>query len=214
MSLVASKEFRLWYRQPASKWLEALPLGNGRLGAMLWGGPQRERAGLNIDTLWSGGPRTAHPVGSAAVLAELRAAVLERRAYAEADALALRLQGSFNEVKGAKMWTAARNCGVRRDLRRGRKTGAARNFGAEGAPRSAAVARICRPSGDSQVVHLNQSTGPITRRPEDYAATDRYSWMSPPSTSWRLTASEGGSRGAARRAGTPRSRPRCGRSVL
>jgi len=98
MSLGAKKEFRLWYRQPARKWLEALPLGNGRLGAMLWGGPQRERADLNIDTLWSGGPRTAHFDDSAAVLAELRAAVLERRAYAEADALALRLQGSFNEA--------------------------------------------------------------------------------------------------------------------
>ena len=98
MSPVVSKECRLWYRQPASKWLEALPLGNGRLGAMLWGGPQRERVDLNIDTLWSGGPRTARPEGAAAVLAALRAAVLARRAYAEADALALRLQGSFNEA--------------------------------------------------------------------------------------------------------------------
>ncbi|MGO9658298.1 MAG: glycosyl hydrolase family 95 catalytic domain-containing protein [Acidimicrobiales bacterium] len=98
MSAVASKEFRLWYRQPASNWLEALPLGNGRLGAMVWGGPRRERVDLNIDTLWSGGPRTARPEGSAAVLAALRAAVLERRDYAQADALALRLQGSFNEA--------------------------------------------------------------------------------------------------------------------
>jgi alpha-L-fucosidase 2 len=98
IGVAAGKEFRLWYRQPASKWLEALPLGNGRLGAMVWGGPQQERIDLNIDTLWSGGPRTVHSEGSAGVLAELRAAVLERRAYAEADALALRLQGSFNEA--------------------------------------------------------------------------------------------------------------------
>ena len=65
---------------------------------MLWGGPQRERVDLNIDTLWSGGPRTAQVEGSAAVLSELRAAVLERHDYAEADALARRLQGSFNEA--------------------------------------------------------------------------------------------------------------------
>jgi alpha-L-fucosidase 2 len=65
---------------------------------MLWGGPQRDRVDLNIDTLWSGGPRTARTEGSAGVLAALRAAVLERRAYAEADALALRLQASFNEA--------------------------------------------------------------------------------------------------------------------
>ena len=68
------------------------------LGAMVWGGPQRERVDLNIDTLWSGGPRTARPEGSAAVLGQLRAAILERRAYAEADELALGLQGSFNEA--------------------------------------------------------------------------------------------------------------------
>jgi len=98
MTLVASKESRLWYGQPAGKWLEALPLGNGRLGAMVWGGTRRERADLNIDTLWSGGPRSAHAEGSAAVLSELRAAVLERHDYAEADSLALRLQGSFNEA--------------------------------------------------------------------------------------------------------------------
>ncbi len=65
---------------------------------MSWGGPQQERVDLNIDTLWSGGPRTAQVEGSAAVLSELRAAVLERHDYAEADALARRLQGSFNEA--------------------------------------------------------------------------------------------------------------------
>ena len=97
-SSAASKEFRLWYRQPASTWLQALPLGNGRLGAMVWGDPQRERVDLNIDTLWSGGPRIFRPEGCASTLAALRAAVLERRAYAEADALALCLQGSFNEA--------------------------------------------------------------------------------------------------------------------
>jgi alpha-L-fucosidase 2 len=92
------REFRLWYRQPASTWLQALPLGNGRLGAMAWGDPQRERVDLNIDTLWSGGPRTFRPEGCASTLAALHAAVLERRAYPEADALALDLQGSFNEA--------------------------------------------------------------------------------------------------------------------
>jgi alpha-L-fucosidase 2 len=46
----------LWYTEPASKWIEALPLGNGRLGAMVFGGTTQERIGLNEDTLWSGGP--------------------------------------------------------------------------------------------------------------------------------------------------------------
>lgn len=46
----------LWYRQPARDWNEALPLGNGRLGAMVFGGVAKERLQLNDDTLWSGYP--------------------------------------------------------------------------------------------------------------------------------------------------------------
>jgi len=46
----------LWYRQPALKWTEALPLGNGRLGAMVFGGTRQERFQLNEETIWAGGP--------------------------------------------------------------------------------------------------------------------------------------------------------------
>ncbi len=46
----------LWYRQPANEWMEALPLGNGRLGAMVYGGTAQERIALNEITLWSGQP--------------------------------------------------------------------------------------------------------------------------------------------------------------
>ncbi len=46
----------LWYRREASEWNEALPLGNGRLGAMVYGGALTERLALNEDTLWSGYP--------------------------------------------------------------------------------------------------------------------------------------------------------------
>jgi len=48
-------------RGPAERWLEALPLGNGRLGAMVWGDPGRARFSLNESTLWSGGPGTDAP---------------------------------------------------------------------------------------------------------------------------------------------------------
>ncbi|MGH6978158.1 MAG: glycoside hydrolase N-terminal domain-containing protein, partial [Brevundimonas sp.] len=47
---------RLWYRQPATTGVEALPIGNGRLAAMVFGGVARERLQLNDDTLWGGGP--------------------------------------------------------------------------------------------------------------------------------------------------------------
>ena len=46
----------LWYRAPASEWVGALPVGNGRLGAMVFGGVVHERLQLNEDTLWSGRP--------------------------------------------------------------------------------------------------------------------------------------------------------------
>ena len=50
------KDTTLWYRQPAREWVEALPVGNGRLGAMVFGGVEIERLQLNEDTLYAGGP--------------------------------------------------------------------------------------------------------------------------------------------------------------
>ncbi|WPR77450.1 glycoside hydrolase family 95 protein [Algoriphagus sp. NG3] len=50
------KKLKLWYDQPASNWNEALPLGNGRLGAMVFGTPAMERLQLNEETLWAGSP--------------------------------------------------------------------------------------------------------------------------------------------------------------
>ena len=46
----------LWYKSPASVWEEALPVGNGRLGAMVFGKNGEERIQLNEETYWSGGP--------------------------------------------------------------------------------------------------------------------------------------------------------------
>ena len=46
----------LRYERPATEWVEALPVGNGRLGAMVFGGIHQERLQLNEDTLWAGGP--------------------------------------------------------------------------------------------------------------------------------------------------------------
>src|SRR5580698_4208511 len=52
-----AQDLRLWYRQPAQKWTEALPIGNGRLGAMVYGGVKEEHLQFNESTLWTGGPR-------------------------------------------------------------------------------------------------------------------------------------------------------------
>jgi alpha-L-fucosidase 2 len=54
----ADRGEELWYSQPAERWLEALPVGNGRLGAMVYGGIQTERIALSESTAWSGAPST------------------------------------------------------------------------------------------------------------------------------------------------------------
>jgi alpha-L-fucosidase 2 len=54
------KEFKLWYKQPASNWNEELPIGNGRMGAMVFGGIDQERLQLNENTLYSGKPSQSY----------------------------------------------------------------------------------------------------------------------------------------------------------
>jgi alpha-L-fucosidase 2 len=63
---------RLWYRQPAGRWEEALPVGNGRLGAMVFGRVAQERLQLNEDTLWAGSPYSPESPEAYDALAEVR----------------------------------------------------------------------------------------------------------------------------------------------
>jgi len=68
-SEAASPAWRLWYEQPAAAWNESLPVGNGRLGASVFGTVARERILLNEETLWSGGPYDPSRDGGAEALA-------------------------------------------------------------------------------------------------------------------------------------------------
>ncbi len=77
----------LWYRQSAARWEEALPLGNGRLGAMIFGGVGQERLQLNEDTLWSGAPYNPDNPDARAALPKVRD-LLAQGKYAEATTLA------------------------------------------------------------------------------------------------------------------------------
>ena len=52
----SQRDMVLWYRQPGEKWLDAMPMGNGLTGAMVFGGTQKERIALNESTFWSGRP--------------------------------------------------------------------------------------------------------------------------------------------------------------
>jgi len=67
----------LWYDEPASSWNHALPVGNGRLGAMVFGGIERERIQLNEETLWSGGPYDPVVEGAHEALPEIRRHLFE-----------------------------------------------------------------------------------------------------------------------------------------
>ena len=63
---------RLWYDQPAKIWLEALPIGNGRLGGMVFGGPATDEIQLNEDSFWSGGPHNNNSSSAASNLKKVR----------------------------------------------------------------------------------------------------------------------------------------------
>ena len=79
---------KLWYSCPATDWTQALPVGNGTVGAMVFGGVSRERIQLNEDTLWTGQPHDYSHEGAVDVLPEIRRLLWEGR-QAEAEALAM-----------------------------------------------------------------------------------------------------------------------------
>ena len=87
---------RLWYKEPANVWTEALPVGNGRLGAMVFGGVGRECLDLNEDTLWSGGPKDWNNPKAQAVLPEVRRLIFAGK-YAEADILCKEMMGPYTQ---------------------------------------------------------------------------------------------------------------------
>lgn len=72
-----SIDLRLWYNQPAADWLEALPLGNGRMGAMVFGRTDIERIQLNEESLWSGSQINSNNPKSLENLPEIRRQILD-----------------------------------------------------------------------------------------------------------------------------------------
>ena len=94
LCFAADQSVLLWYRQPAEKWVEALPLGNGRLGAMVFGRISDERVQLNEDTVWSGERRDRTNPAARKGVPEIRrllfaGKVAEAQAMAEKDMLAI-----------------------------------------------------------------------------------------------------------------------------
>jgi len=117
----AADDLKLWYTSPASQWVDALPIGNGRLGAMVFGGgavdpmdpkdpkadhapgpvptdPAKETLQLNEDTLWSGLPVDGNNLDAKNYLPAVRRAVLEQKDFHLADQLCRKMQGLFAEA--------------------------------------------------------------------------------------------------------------------
>ena len=78
-------DLKLWYDEPAEHWVEALPVGNGRLGAMVFGGTAYERIQLNEETVWAGQPNSnANPGVAPGALDEIRKLIFAGK-YREAQ---------------------------------------------------------------------------------------------------------------------------------
>lgn len=83
----AAQEYKLWYDEPAQVWTEALPLGNGRLGAMVFGNPGVEHIQLNEETIWAGRPNNNANPDALEYIPKVRRLVFEGK-YLEAQTLA------------------------------------------------------------------------------------------------------------------------------
>jgi alpha-L-fucosidase 2 len=81
-------DLRLWYDAPAREWTQALPIGNGRLGAMVFGGPAEDRYQLNEDSLWCGRPHDYAHEGAAEYLPQIRQLLFEGK-QRQAEQLAM-----------------------------------------------------------------------------------------------------------------------------
>jgi alpha-L-fucosidase 2 len=96
-SLIAAEPLTLRYDRPAGAWTEALPVGNGRLGAMVFGGLGSEHLQLNESSLWSGAPKDWNNPAAKEILPEVRAALFAGD-YVKATALSKKMQGPFTQA--------------------------------------------------------------------------------------------------------------------
>ncbi|AEI42820.1 glycoside hydrolase family 95 protein [Paenibacillus mucilaginosus] len=93
---ILKKSMNIQFQSPAVYWTEALPVGNGRLGAMIFGGVEKERIALNEDTLWSGYPTDWNNPEAREVLPKVRQLIAEQR-YEEADRFCKFMMGPFTQ---------------------------------------------------------------------------------------------------------------------
>ena len=92
LGVVQAQNLQLSYESPAEDWADAVPIGNGRMGAMLYGGVDLERLQIAEDTLWSGGPRSYDNPDAFQHLTNVRGLLREGK-YGDAELLAEKMMG-------------------------------------------------------------------------------------------------------------------------
>lgn len=95
--MAGAQQHLLWYAEPARVWTDALPLGNGRLGAMVYGIPAAERIQLNEETIWAGQPNANHNPDAKVWLPKIQQMIWDEK-YAEAQ------EAATAHVMSAKNW--------------------------------------------------------------------------------------------------------------
>jgi alpha-L-fucosidase 2 len=103
---------QLWYNKPAKKWTEALPLGNGRIGAMIYGGVTDDHIQFNEETLWTGKPRDYNRKGAFQYLAQIRQLLFEGK-QKEAEELAQKqFMGLQSDAGDREAWVKEVKSGI------------------------------------------------------------------------------------------------------
>lgn len=93
-----ANDMKLWYKNQANMWEEALPIGNGRLGAMIFGGVQLERLQLNEDTLWSGSERDVNNHNAASHLDVVRSLIFDNKLTEAQGIIEAEMLGTWSEA--------------------------------------------------------------------------------------------------------------------
>ncbi|MBB3840523.1 alpha-L-fucosidase 2 [Runella defluvii] len=101
-----AQDYQLWYNTPAEKWTEALPIGNGRVGAMVFGGVKKDRIQFNEETLWTGEPRNPNRQDAAKYLAEIRQLLAEGKQKAAEQLAEIHFMGLKTQEGKKEQWTA------------------------------------------------------------------------------------------------------------
>jgi len=92
----ANPSLKLWYDTPANDWIEGLPIGNGFLGAMIYGRTNKEIITLNHCTFWSGAPKDWNNPEAAAIFPRVKE-LMSQQKYTEAENLSKKMQGPFTQ---------------------------------------------------------------------------------------------------------------------